>query len=214
MEPIAPGATPAEPPTEPAPALPSADSSQRTRLGERAERRRLPLALLFSLLIHGLLLSLTFGGDGSGLPGLGWPWQERRVEAPELRVVLLPAQVVEEAPQELAIGEPPPTAMATIEPAVGEGPVPSADDLPVPMPPRPRRWLRLPAQALAPAARQRQPNAARQSARSRSPVSRRWWQALRRQTLQRAEAPAREALQARRRAPAGVAPAWGRSLAV
>ncbi|HZA95029.1 MAG TPA: TonB C-terminal domain-containing protein [Burkholderiaceae bacterium] len=50
-------------------------------------------SLLLSLLIHGLLLSLTFGGHGLGLPGLGFPWQERRVDVPELRVVLVPARV-------------------------------------------------------------------------------------------------------------------------
>jgi hypothetical protein len=56
-----------------------------------AERRRLVLALLFSLLIHALLLSLTFSGQGLGLPGFGFPWQERRIEAPELRVLLVPS---------------------------------------------------------------------------------------------------------------------------
>ncbi|HEY9106274.1 MAG TPA: TonB family protein [Roseateles sp.] len=43
-------------------------------------------ALLVSLLVHGLLLSLTFAGGG----GLGLPWQARSAEAPELRVVLQP----------------------------------------------------------------------------------------------------------------------------
>ena len=57
------------------------------------EHRRLALALLLSLLTHTLLLSLTFGGQGRGLPGFGFPWQDRRIEAPELRVVLLPAPV-------------------------------------------------------------------------------------------------------------------------
>jgi hypothetical protein len=57
------------------------------------ERRRLTLALLLSLLIHTLLLSLTFGGQGLGLPRFGFPWQDRRIEAPDLRVVLVPPQV-------------------------------------------------------------------------------------------------------------------------
>ncbi len=59
------------------------------------ERTRLPLALLFSLLIHALLFSLTFGGQALGLTGfaLRFPWQDRRVEAPDLRVVLVPVQV-------------------------------------------------------------------------------------------------------------------------
>ncbi len=50
-------------------------------------RWRLPPALVASLLVHGLLLSLSFG-DGVGLPGLELPWQTRRVEVPELRVQL------------------------------------------------------------------------------------------------------------------------------
>src|SRR5664279_4726797 len=59
---------------------------------------RLARALLLSLLIHALLLSLTFGGQGLGLPGFGFPWRERRIEAPDLRVVLVPAQVTAAKP--------------------------------------------------------------------------------------------------------------------
>ncbi len=55
-------------------------------------------SLLLSLLIHGLLLSLTFSGQGLGLPGLRFPWQERRIEVPELRVVLVPAPVTAAEP--------------------------------------------------------------------------------------------------------------------
>lgn len=55
------------------------------------EHRRLSVGLLLSLSIHALLLSLTFGGQGLGLPGFGLPWQDRRAEVPELRAVLLPA---------------------------------------------------------------------------------------------------------------------------
>lgn len=64
-----------------------------------AERKRLALGLLLSLFFHALLLSLTFSGEGVGLPGLGFPWQDRRIEAPdsrdsrdlrELRAVLAP----------------------------------------------------------------------------------------------------------------------------
>ena len=57
----------------------------------RPERRRLALVLLLSGLVHALLLSLTFGGQTPGLPGLGWPWQDRRIVVPDLRIVLLPA---------------------------------------------------------------------------------------------------------------------------
>ena len=55
------------------------------------EHRRLAVALLLSLLVHALLLTLVFEGQGLGLPGFGFPWRERRIEAPELRVVLAPA---------------------------------------------------------------------------------------------------------------------------
>ena len=63
------------------------------------ECRRMSTALLLSLLIHALLLSLTFGGgQGLGLPGFGLPWRERRLEADDLRMVLVPAQVTASAP--------------------------------------------------------------------------------------------------------------------
>ena len=63
-----------------------------------ADRRRLALALLLSLLLHAPLLSLTFGGQGFGLPGFNFPWRERRIEVPDLRVVLVPAQVTASEP--------------------------------------------------------------------------------------------------------------------
>ena len=63
-----------------------------------AESRRLPLALLLSLLIHVLLLSLTFGGERVGLPGFAFPWKERRMEAPDLNVMLVPAQMIAAEP--------------------------------------------------------------------------------------------------------------------
>jgi hypothetical protein len=62
------------------------------------DRRRLTYALLLSLLIHALLLSLTFGGQGLWLPGFGFPWQDRRIEVPDLRVVVVPAQVTAAEP--------------------------------------------------------------------------------------------------------------------
>ena len=81
------------------------------------ERRRLTLALLLSLLIHALLLSLTFGGQGlwlsgSGsswqiwLPGFAFPWQDRRIEVPDLRVVVVPAQVTAAEPAVTPVVEP------------------------------------------------------------------------------------------------------------
>jgi len=55
------------------------------------ERRRLTYALLASLLIHTWLLSLTFGGQGLWVPGFGLPWN-RRIDAPDLNVVVVPPQ--------------------------------------------------------------------------------------------------------------------------
>jgi len=62
------------------------------------DRRRLAFALLLSLLAHALLLSLKFGGQELGFPGFGFPWQERRIEVPELRVVLVPPRAVAAGP--------------------------------------------------------------------------------------------------------------------
>ncbi|MDE2452350.1 MAG: hypothetical protein KGL43_02040, partial [Burkholderiales bacterium] len=75
------------------------------------ERRRLALAFLLSLGVHAALLSLSFGGDGLGLPGFDFPWRERRVEVPDLRIVLA---------QELA----PAPAAATPAPAPAPAPAP------------------------------------------------------------------------------------------
>ena len=85
-----------------------------------AERRRLALALLLSLLMHTLLLSLTYGGQALGLPGFAFPWRERRIEAPDLRVVLVPAQVTAAEPAGTSATEPP--QRASIEPTVAGGP--------------------------------------------------------------------------------------------
>src|SRR6478609_2508712 len=60
------------------------------RQSER-DRRPLAAALSLSLAIHALLLSLTFGGEEFGLPGLAFPWRDRRIEVPDLRIVLAPA---------------------------------------------------------------------------------------------------------------------------
>ncbi|MDY0748813.1 TonB family protein [Paucibacter sp. R3-3] len=65
-----------------------------------SERRRESLALLVSLAIHALLLSLAFGGEGFGLPGFAW--NVRRAEVPDLRVVLAPPP----APEAAGSGEP------------------------------------------------------------------------------------------------------------
>ncbi|MDO9067469.1 MAG: hypothetical protein Q7W05_03320, partial [Deltaproteobacteria bacterium] len=85
-----------------------------------AECRRLTLALLLSLLIHTLLLSLTFGGQGLGLPSFGLHWRERRIEAPDLRVVLVPAQVTAAKPAGTSVKELP--QQASFEQTVAGGP--------------------------------------------------------------------------------------------
>jgi TonB family protein len=52
--------------------------------------RRFGRALALSLAFHVLFLSLTFGDEDFGLPGLNFFWKERRIEASTLRVELAP----------------------------------------------------------------------------------------------------------------------------
>ncbi len=52
---------------------------------------RLNAALLVSLLAHTLLLSMTLGGATFGLPGLTFPWKERRLDASDLQIQLAAA---------------------------------------------------------------------------------------------------------------------------
>ena len=96
------------------------------------ERRRLTHALLLSLLIHTLLLSLTFGGQGLWLPGFGFPWQDRRIEVPDLRVVVVPAQVTAAEPAVTPVAEP--LQQAWVEQPVASGPAltPSVSRAPTP----------------------------------------------------------------------------------
>src|SRR5205823_2250127 len=55
---------------------------------------RFACALAFSIFVHALVLLLQFGGGGGfGLPGLAWPWTERRVLVTDLTVR------IEEAPR-------------------------------------------------------------------------------------------------------------------
>lgn len=114
------------------------------RLSRAPRGRRLPPALLASLLAHGLLLSLSFG-HGSGLPGLEFPWQQRRGEAVELRVVL------DAAPPAPPVAPPPlPEATPAAPPAEAPPPAPGDDATPPPpvlelaeaaLPERPARAL-------------------------------------------------------------------------
>ena len=74
------------------------------------ERRRLVLVLLLSLMLHAWLLSLTFGGEALGLPGFALPWQERRGQALEVRVVLTPAPSTAADPVVAGLADIPPVA--------------------------------------------------------------------------------------------------------
>ena len=83
------------PPVEPTPAPPA-----HTGGDERAGTQSRPLswAVLFSVLAHALLLSLTFSGDEFGLTGLDFAWRERRVDAADVRLVLAPVRRAASAP--------------------------------------------------------------------------------------------------------------------
>jgi uncharacterized protein YjbI with pentapeptide repeats len=100
------------------------------------ERRRLTpallLALLLSLLIHGWLLSLIFGGQGLWLPGFRFPWQDRRIEADDLRVVVVPPPVTAAEPAVAPVAEP--SSQAGVEHPVAREPAltPSASRAPSP----------------------------------------------------------------------------------
>ena len=94
------------------------------------ERRRLTLALLLSLLIHALLLRLTFSGQGLGLPGFAFPWRHQRIEVPQLRAVLVPAQVTAAEPAVTPVAEP--LQQASVEQPVAGGLAPSVSPAPTP----------------------------------------------------------------------------------
>lgn len=65
-------------------------------------QRRVAYAWLFSLLVHASLLSLTFTGQGFGLPGFSALWRDRRAEASALQVFLAPKRVEPTEPVALA----------------------------------------------------------------------------------------------------------------
>ena len=95
--------------------------------------RPLTVALLLSLGVHALLLSLTFGGQGFGFPGFGFPWRERRIEATDLSVVLLPAPATAASAMGTSVKEP---LRAPGEHPVARGPVPRPSVPPAPTPGR------------------------------------------------------------------------------
>ena len=96
------------------------------------ERRDLAFALLFSLLVHAVLLSLTFGRGGLWLPGSDVRWPDRRLEMPELRVVLVPASPVPERSTVGSLGSQSPSA--AIDP-----PLPAQEAVARPAVPAPHR---------------------------------------------------------------------------
>jgi hypothetical protein len=103
------------------------------------ERRRLTYALLLSLLIHTLLLSLTSGGQGLWLPGFSFPWQDRRIEVPDLRVVVVPAQVTAAEPAITPAAEP--LQQAWVEQPLAKGPALTPSVSRTPIPPRTARAI-------------------------------------------------------------------------
>ena len=92
--------------------------------------RRLALALLLSLLIHTLLLSLTFGGQDLGLPGWALPWRDRRIEAPELRLVLVLPRVMAAGAAATSVDEALP--LSPIDASVAGGPAQTPSVRPAP----------------------------------------------------------------------------------
>jgi hypothetical protein len=94
------------------------------------EHRRLAFALLLSLLIHALLLSLPFGGEGLGVPGFGFPWRDGRIEAPGLIVALVPAPVTPAEPAIPSVAEP--VQQAPVEQLAASRPVPTPSASPAP----------------------------------------------------------------------------------
>jgi hypothetical protein len=105
--------------------LNSKGSSDAPRQRMSPEHSRLTYALLLSLLIHTLLLSLTFGGQGLWLPGFGFPWRDRRIEAPDLRVVVVPPQVTAAEPAVAPAAEPLPQVRVEQPVASGSALAPS-----------------------------------------------------------------------------------------
>jgi hypothetical protein len=115
---------------------------------------RLSSALVISAIIHAFLLSITLGGQTFGLPALKFPWQERRLAATDLQVLLLPpapalpastpppepsaAQAVNAnpvlAPVERPAAASPAASMTSPPPAIGNSEAPTVLIPPPPVP--------------------------------------------------------------------------------
>lgn len=87
----------------------------------RRKGSSLPLSLLTSLALHGLLLSLQFGPSGMGLPLFGYFGDDRRADIPMLQAIL--RQAGEPAP---AKEMPVPPATAQVAPRRMAPPLPKA----------------------------------------------------------------------------------------
>ncbi|MGQ3096022.1 MAG: hypothetical protein ACT6RP_21410, partial [Roseateles sp.] len=118
-------------------------------------RRGPARALLISLLLHALLLSLSFGGAGVGLPGLALPWQTRRAEVPNLRIVLAaprPVPAMAPAPPPALPITRPTTPAGSAEPSAPPARGAPADEAPPhDVPPPAPQFLAAPAVPAAPA---------------------------------------------------------------
>jgi len=130
-----------------------------------AERRRLSSALLLSLLIHALLLNVVFDGDGTGLLGFRFPWQDRRITVPDLHLVLVPTQ---DAGAESAVA---PVADPLLQAEVGRR---ISDEPPltpfVPAAPTPMGAAAIDPEARSESASLRRPDAAPRIAAATSPL--------------------------------------------
>ena len=99
------------------------------------EHRALTLALLLSLLFHAAVLSLRLGGEGGQFSSFLFPWRERRVEVPDLHIVLVPAPTAPEA-QRGEPATPPPVLQAAVEPPRAQPPAPPPVARPAPRAPK------------------------------------------------------------------------------
>ena len=84
---------PVPPSRVPAPRMTGRPPTSRRRA--RRHDGRLGVALLLSVLMHALLLQLSFGGQGLGRPAFGFPWGVPAIGMPELRLVFAPTKYLD-----------------------------------------------------------------------------------------------------------------------
>jgi hypothetical protein len=70
--------------------FPIASTGRLQGLFIQSDQRRMSTALLVAVLLHAVLLSVTFGGQTFGLSGFKLPWKQKRLGADELQVMLAP----------------------------------------------------------------------------------------------------------------------------